>query len=159
MEKSRGSRLSDLIVGKRGISFYLTLLSILFTAAMLIVYTRTGITSFTPVLSGKVLTLLWVCAFLGAALSVLEIKMGKYALYLMLLWMWLEYLFYHASYISNVLVGIDGNSFGAGFLAAAALGLLAWLTALLAAIIQKNEIGSAQKADAENADDGEAGKQ
>lgn len=142
MAERWGERLGNVIRQKRGRSFVLILASLAFTAAMLIAYTGTGVNTFTPVLSGKVLALLWVCVGLGVLLSVIEVKLGKYALYLLLLWMWLEFLFYNASFISNVLVGIDGNSFGAGFLATALFGLLAWLAALLSAITQKGELGS-----------------
>lgn len=138
-------RLGSILRQKRGRSFVYMAASLVLTAAMLIAYTATGITTFTPVLSGKVLALLWVCLILGAVLTAVEVKMGKYALYLLLLWMWLEYLFYNASYISNVLVGIDGNTFSAGFILTAGLGLLSWLFALLSAITQKNEFGSADR--------------
>ena len=143
MTEGWSRRLWNAVRQKRGAAFYLMLASFVFTAAMWIAYPRTGINTFTPALSGKVMTLLGVCVVLGVLLSVLELKLGKYALYLLLLWTWLEYLFYNASYISNVLVGIDGNSFGAGFIATTLFGLLAWLAALLSAILQKRELGSA----------------
>lgn len=147
-DRSAG-RLGAVIWQKRGRSFAFAIASLMFTAAMLIAYISSGVSTFTPVLSGKVLALLWVCIGLGVLFSVIEIKMGKYALYLLLLWMWLEFLFYNASYISNVLVGIDGNSFGAGFILTVLFGLLALLAALLSAITQKGEIGSADPAGAE----------
>ena len=149
MAERWAGRLRDVIRQKRGRSFALVIASLVFTAAMLIAYIHTGVSTFTPVLSGKVVALLWVCVGIGVLLSVIEVKLGKYALYLLLLWMWLEFLFYNASYISNVLVGIDGNSFGAGFLLTVLFGLLAWLAALLSAITQKGEIGSADPAGAE----------
>lgn len=129
------------VTGKRGISLVFILASTILSAVMLIVYSKTGISTFTPTLSGKVQTLLGVCIVLGVILSIFEIKNGKYVLYLLLLWTWLEFLLYEASYISNVMVGIDGNSFSTGFLLTVASGLLACLSALVSAIIQKREFG------------------
>lgn len=127
---------------KRGISFGFTLLSTIFAVGMLVIYTKTGISTFTPTLSTKVKNLLYVCIVLGILLCIFEIKNGKYALYLLLLWTWLEFLIYEASYISNVVVGIDGNSFSVGFILTALFGFLACIFALVSAILQKREVGS-----------------
>ena len=113
---------------------------------MLILYNQTGITTFTPILSEKVVALLGVCIALSVLFAVFEIKLGKYLLYLFCFWMWLEYLISEASYISNVFVSIDGNSFSSNFILTVVFGLLAWLLALIAAILQKAEIGSAKNA-------------
>lgn len=130
------------VTGKRGISFWFILISTISAAVMLIVYSHTGISTFTPILSHKVQMLLGICIVFGILLIIFEVKNGKYALYLLLLWTWLEFLLYEASYISNVLVGIDGNSFTTGFLFTVLSGLSAWLSALISAIIQKKEFGS-----------------
>ncbi|MGN0747916.1 MAG: hypothetical protein ACI4ML_14715 [Aristaeellaceae bacterium] len=114
---------------------------------MLIAYTQTGTNTFTPVLSGQVLALMGACLALGALLAVVEIKNGKYLLYLLSFWTWLKFLVYNASYIANVLVGIDGNLFSAGFLLSAAAGLLGWALALVSAILQRQEVGSGSKAE------------
>lgn len=129
---------------KRGLSFYFAVGSFVFCTAMLVAYNLTGISTFTPVLSGKVLALIGVCMGLAVLFSAVEIKAGKYILYLFCLWMWLEYLFSEASYISNVLVSIDGNSFTSGFILTAVFGLLGWVSALISAIVQKKEIGSSK---------------
>lgn len=128
---------------RRGLSFYLSLASLVCALAMLILYYTTGITSFTAQLSGKVVALLWVCIVLAAVFAAFEIKLGKYVVYLFCFWTWLEYLISEASYISNVFVSIDGNSFTASFILTVVFGLLAWGCALAAAILQKAEIGSA----------------
>lgn len=138
------------VAGKRGISFLFILASTVMASAMLIVYCKTGISTFTPALSGRVRILLGICIALGVLLCVFEVKNGKYVLYLLLLWTLLEFLLYEASYISNVFVGIDGNSFSAGFLATAVLGLLSCLSVLVSAILQKREFGSG-KPDGEGA--------
>lgn len=127
---------------KRGISFWFTLLATILAVIMLAVYIKTGISTFTPTLSEKVKTLLCICIVLGVLLCIFEVKNGKYALYLLLLWTWLEFLIYEASYISNVVVGIDGNSFSTGFILTALTGFLSCIFALVSAIVQKQEVGS-----------------
>lgn len=129
---------------KRGLSFYFTVASFVFCAAMLFAYKLTGITTFTAELSEKVIAILCVCLTLSALFSVFEIKSGKYILYLFCLWGWLEYLVSEASYISNVFVSIDGNSFSPSFILTVIFGLFGWVTALISAIAQKREIGSAK---------------
>lgn len=131
---------------KRGMSFYFLVAALVCTVVMLITYLKTGTNTFTPALSGKVITHLWVCIALSVLLGILEVKNGKYLLYLLSFWTWLEFLVYNASYISNVCVGIDGNLFSAGFLLTAIAGLLSWVMALLSAILQKQEVGSRQDA-------------
>ena len=130
------------VVRKRGISFWFTLLATVLAACMLLIYSKTGISTFTPTLSVKVRTLLGVCIVIGILLCLFEVKNGKYAFYLLLLWTWLEFLLYEVSYISNVLVGIDGNSLSTGFLLTALSGLFACVFALASAIVQKQEFGS-----------------
>ena len=127
--------------GKRGVSFCFLSASLVCTLLSLALYAATGRNSFTPALSGTVLTMLCVCAALGALLCVFEVRNGKYVLYLLLFWSWLKLLVYNASYISNVLVGIDGNQFSPGFLLTVLSGLLAWLAALVSAVRQKSEYG------------------
>lgn len=131
---------------KRGVGFYFSLAAFASALGMLILYNQTGITTFTPILSEKVVALLGVCIALSVLFAVFEIKLGKYLLYLFCFWMWLEYLISEASYISNVFVSIDGNSFSSNFILTVVFGLLAWLLALIAAILQKAEIGSAKNA-------------
>lgn len=139
---------------RRGVSFYLTLVSLAFLIATLVTYATTGISTFTPVLSVKVITLLSVCMALALLFAAFEFKAGKYLLFLFCLWAWLEYFVSEAAYISNVLVSIDGNTFGIGFMLIVAFGALAWVSALVAAIVQKKEIGSgrAKKSDSMNAE-------
>lgn len=137
-------KIRDHVIRRRDASFVLSAAALVLTAAMLIAYALTGTSTFTPVLSGKVLALMGVCIFLDAVFTLFEVKLGKYAMYLMGLWMWLEYLLSQLSYISNVLVGIDGNQFSVGFLMTVAFGLLAWVAALASAILQKVEWGIPQ---------------
>lgn len=142
MVQSIWKSMKERVTGKRGSSFYFLLASLVCTVIMLVLYTKTGTNTFTPVLSGKVITHLWVCIGMSVLLGIVEIKNGKYLLYLLSFWTWLEFLVYNASYISNVLVGIDGNLFSVGFLLTAIAGLLSWALALVSAIVQKREVGS-----------------
>lgn len=134
-------RIGNMIRHKRSISFLFIALGVAFSAAMLIAYTLSGISTFTPVLSTKVIALEGICIGVGVLLALFEVKNAKYGLYLLSLWAWLEFLFYEASYISNVLVGIDGNQFSTGFILTAVFGLLAWVCTLVSAILQKQELG------------------
>ncbi|MBR6965610.1 MAG: hypothetical protein IKH81_00805 [Clostridia bacterium] len=127
--------------GKKGISFRFLAASLLCILIMLISYLQSGVNTFTPVLSGTVIALLVVCIVLAAVSCFFEIKNLKYILYLLSFWSWLKHLVYNASYISNVMVGIDGNLFTTGFLLTAVTGLFAWIFALVSAILQKNETG------------------
>lgn len=130
---------------KRGKPFALMVLAALSFIAMLVIYLLTGTSTFNPVLSRKVLALMGICIAAGLLLSAVEIKNGKYVLYLLGLWMWLEFLVSQSSYISNVLVGIDGNQFSIGFLMTTVTGLLSWCCVLISAIIQKKEIETGRK--------------
>lgn len=134
-------RIGNMIRHKRSIPFLFIALGVAFSAAMLIAYALTGISTFTPVLSTKVIVMESICIDIGVLLVLFEVKNGKYGLYLLSLWTWLEFLFYEASYISNVLVGIDGNQFSIGFILTVIFGLLAWVCTLISAILQKQELG------------------
>ena len=122
------------------------LLSLALSAAMFVAYIVSGRTTFTPALSRKVLCLSAGSMVFAVLLIAFPVKMGKYALYLLDLLAWLEILVYQASYISNVVVGIDGNLFSVGFLITVFCGLAAWIAALIAAIRQKPEWISRRKA-------------
>ncbi len=134
-------RIGHMIRHKRSIPFLFIAQGVAFSAAMLIAYALTGISTFTPVLSTKVIVMESICIDIGVLLVLFEVKNGKYGLYLLSLWTWLEFLFYEASYISNVLVGIDGNQFSIGFILTVIFGLLAWVCTLISAILQKQELG------------------
>ncbi|MGN0793595.1 MAG: hypothetical protein ACI4MG_03875 [Aristaeellaceae bacterium] len=134
-------RIGRMIRHRRNITFVLMLLAAAFAIAMLTAYRLTGVNTFTPTLSTKVIVMESVCGALCLLLAFFEIKNAKYALYLISLWAWLEYLFYNASYMSNVMVGIDGNQFSPGFLLTTAFGLLSWVCTLSSAILQKQELG------------------
>lgn len=131
------------VLTKRGIPFYFMAASVLSAVIMLILYRTTGVTEFTPVLNGKVIALITAFIVLAVLLTVFEVKVLKYGLYLFGLFMWLEYVTSEVNYIANVFVSIDGNSFTPSFILTVLFGLLAWACVLASAILQKPEIGSA----------------
>lgn len=127
---------------KRGISFWFMLASAVLALATLILYLATGINDFTPSLSGRVICLLSL-SLIGAVLfAALEVKVGKYAVYLLGLWGWLEFIVSQVNYLANIFVSIDGSTFSTGFILTIACGALAWVCSLLSAIVQKKELGS-----------------
>lgn len=121
-------------------STWLALAALVLTIVMLVSYCLTGKSTFTPVLSTKVLGMMGACILLNALFTRFAVKLGKYAMYLLGLWTWLEFLLSQLSYISNVLVGIDGNLFSVGFLLTTVAGLFAWIAALASAVRQKEEV-------------------
>lgn len=127
---------------KRGMSFWFMLAAFVFSLAVLILYLTTGTNDFTPSLSGRAVALMGI-ALAGAALfSAFEVKLGKYAVYLIGLWAWLEFIISQANYLANIFVSIDGSTFSAGFLMTLIFGALAWVCSLVSAILQKRELGS-----------------
>lgn len=134
-----------LITAKRGISFYFIAASFVCALVTLILYLTTGITSFTPVLSGKVLALMWINLILNFAVAVVEVKPAKYAAYVIGLWAWLEFVISEMAYITNVFVSIDGNSFSVTFILTVVFGALSYVFALVSAILQREELGSAKR--------------
>lgn len=145
MTKRLFQQLGSMLRARRGASFFLSAFSLIMTLAMLAAYCLSGKSTFTPALSAKVLTMLGLCAGMDAVFTLFEVKLGKYAGYLLGLWAWLEFLLCQASYISNVLVGIDGNRFSMGFLLTVLFGLLGWLAALVSAILLKSEVNMAEE--------------
>ena len=127
------------VTAKRRLPFIFAIAAEAFLIAAFILYIAAGKNTFTPVLSSKVITMMWISMILGMILCVFEIKILKHALFLLTFWTWLEYIFDQMSYISNVLVGIDGNSFHIGFIGTILCGLMAWVCALLSANMQKGE--------------------
>lgn len=130
------------MIKERGISFYFMLASLVFALATLILYAATGVNEFTPKLSEKVLALLIVFMLLTVAVSVIEVKLAKYATYIFGFWAWLEFIIWNVNYLANIFTAIDGTNFSAGFILTVVFGALAWIFVLVSAILQKNDLGS-----------------
>ncbi len=142
---------------KRGPSFYILSVSAVFALAALILYLATGTNDFTPSLSGKVIGLLCVTLIGAVLFSAFELKAGKYAVYLLGLWAWLEFIASQVNYLANIFVSIDGSTFSAGFIMTLVCGALSFGCALASAVVQREELGSRRKKtnvhiDAEGAD-------
>lgn len=137
-------QIKQAVTGKRGLSFLFSVASLVFAVVTLILYVNTGIDEFTTSLSAKFIALLIVFCVLAVIFSVCEIKLGKYAMYLVGFWAWLEYIISQVNYLANILVSIDGSTFSAAFICTVLFGALAWVCALVSAILQKQDIGSAK---------------
>ncbi len=105
----------------------------------LIIYLNTGIDQFTTKLSAKVITLLIICIVVGVAVSVFEVKTGKFVVYLSGLWAWLSYIITQVNYIANLIADIDGNSVSAAFITTILFGALTWIFSLVSALLQKKD--------------------
>lgn len=124
---------------KKDLSSIFIVASFICAVTTLIVYVNTGIDQFTTKLSAKVIVLLIICAVLGVALSVFEIKTGKYIVYLLGLWAWLSYIITQVNYIANLIADIDGNSVSLAFISTVLCGALTWVFSLVSVILQKKD--------------------
>lgn len=118
----------------KGLGFFLALPAAICAAAAALLYQKTGVTEFSPVLYSSAVYTAWA----AAAVSVLSIffhwKVLKYCSYLLILYSFIQYISSQATYIVNVFVSIDGTSFSSGMVATASAYLLAIVLALVAAI-------------------------
>ena len=122
----------------KGVGYYLTLPALICAIAALILYSQTGVTQFSVSLSGTVIASLCVAMGLCLASLILDFRPVRYAAYLVCLFSFLSYVHTQVDYIGNVFVGIDGNSFTAGFIATVISFVLAFLLMLVSAILTKN---------------------
>lgn len=122
--------------------------SVLCTVVALAVYAAAGSNQFVPDLSGGVIACLIVALIVGALSLVLEVKMVKYVVYLLGFSAWLLYLTSQINYITNVFVAIDGTRFSAAFVVITAFGALAWICALVSAILQREDLVPLQREEA-----------
>ena len=103
-------------------------------AVGLFAYRACGVTEFTPTLSADV----QAAYCIGIALCLFSLffsrKPVKFFGYLALLYAFIQSIAVQATYVTNVFVSIDGNSFSFGFLLMAAVSLLAVIAALAATI-------------------------
>ena len=89
--------------------------------------------------------LLFMAGFILCGLALIsDLRELRFAAAAVLLWAALEAITSQVNYITNVLVGIDGNSFSALFLGGCILPVLAMIAALAAAIMQGGSLFSAK---------------
>lgn len=125
-------------IKKKGISLYFGVAALLCAVVGLILYIATGKTVFTPKLNGAVIALLLVGIALNAATLVYDLKLMKYAGYLVYLFSFLQYVRIEVSYIANVFVSIDGTKFTAAFIFTFLLILVATVVSLISAILKRD---------------------
>lgn len=124
---------------KKSLSSIFIVAAFLCAVTTLLIYVNTGVDQFSTVLSSKVILLLGICIVLGFILMFFEVKIGKYAVYLVGLWAWLSYLITQVNYIANLIADIDGNSMSIAFITTVLFGSLTWLFSLVSAITQKKD--------------------
>ena len=122
---------------RRSAGYWLLLPAIGFGAVGMAAYMKYGITEFTPSLSKSAVVAFALGIILCAFSLVKEYKVVKFLGYLALLYAWIESLCVQATYIANVFVSIDGNSFSAGFLTTVICSLIGAIAALLSVILDK----------------------
>ena len=115
----------------KGVGYWLAIPAILCAAAAFFLYRKTGITEFNPSLSGTALVCLGIAAGLMIVSLFVDFKPIRYLAYLVCLYGFIAYISSQVTYITNVIVSIDGNTFTAGFIATAATFFLAFLLMLL----------------------------
>ena len=129
----------------RTLGFFVTIPAIIFAVAGLLVYRAYGATEFSPTLSVEAQAGFVAGIVLCVVSLVLEYRPIRFFGYLALLYACLKCLTVQATYIVNVFVSIDGNTFSDGFIMTVAFSVLAWVTALAAVILTKErKKGAAQ---------------
>ena len=121
----------------RTIGFYVTIPAIIFGVAGLLCYKTYGVTEFSPNLSAEAMGGLIVGIILCVLSLALEFKPVRFFGYLALLYGCLNTITAQITYIVNIFVSIDGTTFSQGFILTVAFSALAWITALVAAILTK----------------------
>ena len=122
---------------RRSTGYWLLLPAIGFGAVGMAAYMKYGITEFTPSLSQSAVAAFGLGIILCIFSLIREYKVIKFLGYLSFLYAWIESLLAQATYIANVFVSIDGNSFSAGFLTTVICSLAGAVFALFSVILDK----------------------
>lgn len=120
---------------KKGVGFYLAIPAFVFALLALIYYNKTGVTEFNPTLSKSAIACLWISMGLTLVSLALDFKPVRYLAYLVCLYGFFGYIASQATFIVNVFVAIDGNTFGSGFIATVVFFVLAFVLMLLSGIL------------------------
>jgi hypothetical protein len=118
----------------KGLGFFLALPVAICAAAAALLYQKTGVTEFSPVLNTAATAAAWAAAAVSLLSLFLDWKAVKYISYLLILYSFTQYISSQATYIVNVFVSIDGTSFSSGMVATATAYALAIILGLAAAI-------------------------
>lgn len=127
---------------KRGIAVGFALVAFVCSIVTYCMYQKAGVNDFVAELSDSVNALMIWAIVLSAIFTVFEVKLGKYATYIVMLAAWLSFITSQVNYITNILVAIDGTAITSEFVLTVVFGALAWIFMLVSAIIQRREIGS-----------------
>lgn len=90
-------------------------------------------------LSATVIVLGAAAIVIGVALCVFEIRIVKYGLYGIALLTWLEFVVSQINYVVNVIVGTDRTPWYPEFIIAVIFGLLTWVCALVAGLLDHTD--------------------
>lgn len=121
----------------RGVGYYLTIPGLVLGIVALIMYNQTGVTSFSPALNQNAIICLSVGISLCALSLIADFKEIKYIAAIIFLYSFMWYLYSQVTYITNVFVAIDGNTFTADFIVTFLSFILAFVVTLLAGILTR----------------------
>lgn len=124
---------------KRNISTLLNLISVVFIVIFFIGYMTSSITVFNKTYSLGVIIPTIICMVLGIAFTLFEVKIGRYAIFCVMLYVLFNYVNTQTNYIANVFTGIDGSSFTFGFIITLLSILICVITSLISGILAKEE--------------------
>lgn len=122
---------------QRGVGYYLTIPAVVCLFLAYRLYCRHGITQFQPALSQTVIVCCLMAAGLGAVTLVFDCKYVRFVAYLVALYGFIMFIDSQVTYIVNVLVSIDGNSFSGGFISTAATLLLGTILLIISGCLTK----------------------
>ena len=120
----------------KGVGYYVTLVALVTAIISLVLYNNNGITKFNAKLNTTAIVCLWIAIALLACSMVFEFKQVKYCAYFACLFGFFGFIQSQATYIANVFVAIDGNSFSGGFIATTVFFVLAVVFSLLSAVLK-----------------------
>lgn len=110
----------------RSVGYYLTLPALIFAVLAACLYSATGVTEFNPELNQTAIICLIVGAVVGAVSMAVDllplswsgdiVKPLRYVSFLVILYADMQFILSQVTYIANVMVAIDGNTFTPGFL-------------------------------------------
>lgn len=130
---------------KKSLSFYFIAASFAFILIVLIMYARTGVTQFSLRLSPAVIALFAVS--LAAAVVSLwkEFQALSFVIFLLSLWGCLEFIISQVDYLGSIFAAIDGTPVTSAFICTVLFSALAWVCALVSAIIFSIKRGKYEK--------------
>lgn len=140
----------------KGVGYYLTAFALVFSVISLVLYGKNGITKFSATLNTSAIVCLWITIALLAVSLVFQFKQVKYVAYFACLFGLFGFVQSQATYIANVFVAIDGNSFSGGFIATTVFFVLAVLFSLLSAALTNWKPWSKKASEAENSGDADS---